>query len=440
VIIQGGGFQSFIGNNSYTGWTRIDSGSTLKVSDGNGGTLTSSVVTNNGTLRLVRQDVGVFVYPGPIVGTGRLQVGANNNNVGDMTLTASNSFTGGIFIGGNILILGDNVTPGSGAFAGNVTFVNNFQTGDDQGRILALNRMDDYTISGNITTNFASPQTALGTIRLDGAATVTFTGNNTYGGGTIINNGMVKVGTGGASGSLGSGPITDNTQLIINRTGTLALGTLGGVGAVTNLGTGTVTLRGNSTIGGNVDLRAGTFGAAPVGSVGSLTVGTDMTIASGVTLLVGLNRSLSPSNSVYNVAGVINYTSGGTLKLINGGPLLQVGDKFTIFNQPVTNLTLVTPGVTVTDNLAVDGSVTVATAAPAPTLTATVSGAGSTTLNLSWPAIWTGGVHLQAQTNALNKGVSGNWVTIAGTDASNTFTTSLNKGTNVSVFYRLIAP
>jgi fibronectin-binding autotransporter adhesin len=442
VIIQGGGFQSFIGNNSYTGWTRIDANTTLKVSDGNAGALTSSVVTNNGTLRLVRQDTGVFTYPGNIFGnTGRLQVGANNNNVGDMTLTGTSLiFSNGIFIGGNILILGDNATPGSGAFVGNVTFVNNFQTGDDQGRILALNRMDDYTISGNITTNFASPQTALGTIRLDGAATVTFTGNNTYGGGTIINNGMVKVGTGGASGSLGSGPITDNTQLIINRTGTLALGTLGGVGAVTNLGTGTVTLRGNSTIGGNVDLRAGTFGAAPVGSVGSLTVGTDMTIASGVTLLVGLNRSLSPSNSVYNVAGVINYTSGGTLKLINGGPLLQVGDKFTIFNQPVTNLTLVTPGVTVTDNLAVDGSVTVATAAPAPTLTATVSGAGSTTLNLSWPAIWTGGVHLQAQTNALNKGVSGNWVTIAGTDASNTFTTSLNKGTNVSVFYRLIAP
>jgi hypothetical protein len=117
-----------------------------------------------------------------------------------------------------------------------------------------------------------------------------------------------------------------------------------------------------------------------------------------------------------------------------------VGDTFTIFSQPVTNLTLLTPGVTVTDNLAVDGSVTVATAAPAPTITTAVSGVGSTTLTLTWPAIWTGGVHLQVQTNALNKGVGANWITIAGTDASNTFTTSLNKGTNVSVFYRLIAP
>jgi hypothetical protein len=168
-----------------------------------------------------------------------------------------------------------------------------------------------------------------------------------------------------------------------------------------------------------------------------------MTIASGVTVLAGLNRSLSPSNSVYTVTGLINYTNGGTLTLINGGPILQVGDTFTIFSQPVTNMTIVSPGFTVQNNLGVDGSVTVTTASSQPTITVTTSGAGGTTLNLSWPANWTGGVHLQSQTNGITKGLSTNWVTIPGTDLSNSYSTPINKTinpTNGCVFYRLIAP
>jgi autotransporter-associated beta strand protein len=439
VIVQGGGFIKAIGNNTYSGWTRIDANTTFQPVEGQDGGIATSVITNNGTLRLVRQDA-LITYPGPIVGTGRVQIGANNVNVGVITLTGTNTYTGGTFIGDNQLVLGDGGNPGFGAIAGNVQFVNNFTISQDNPRTLTFNRPDDFTFGGTITTNFASPQVNQGIVQQNGTGRLTLTGNNTYGSGTVINAGILQVGAGGGTGSLGTGPVTDNSLLVFNRTGTLAVGTLSGGGSLTNLGTGTVTLSGASSIGGNVDLLAGTFGAAPVGAVGSLSVGGNLTIASGVTLLAGVNRSLSPSNSVYNVTGLINYTSGGTLKLINGGPLLQVGDKFTIFSQPVTNLTLVTPGVTVQNDLALDGSVTVATAAPAPTLTVTVSGVGSTTLNLSWPAIWTGGVHLQVQTNTLAKGLSSNWVTIAGTDASNTFSTPINKGTNVSVFYRLIAP
>jgi fibronectin-binding autotransporter adhesin len=455
VIIQGGGFQSFIGANSYTGWTRIDANTTLKVSDGNTGTLTSSVVTNNGTLRLVRQDVGVFTYGGPIVGTGRLQVGANNNNVGDMTLTASNSFTGGIFIGGNTLILGDNLNPGSGAFVGNVTFVNNFQTGDDQGRTLVLNRMDDYTISGNIVTNFASPQTARGTIQLAGSATVTLTGNNTYGGGTVINNGALRIGNGGGSGSVGFGPVTLNSgnPLVINRTGSLSIpGAITGGAGVTLINSGTVTLSstGNAytgdttvsngtlvatSVGGTVNLEGGTLVVQGIGSAAVLTVPGNLNLDSG-TVVASLNTAQVQSNTFYAVTGVINSGTPVTLKLLNAGPLPVAGSKFTIFSTPVTNVTVFSPGMTVQNDLAVDGSVTLLTVAPAPQLSVSLSG---NTLNLTWPATWTGGVHLQGQTNALTKGLSGNWVTIPGSDLSNVFTTQ--RSTNaVSVFFRLIMP
>ena len=172
MIVQGGGLQKFIGANDYTGWTRIDAGSTFQPSQGNTGQLLSSVVTNNGTLKLVRQDTGVFIYTGPITGTGMVLKGLNNFNPGDVTLTGTNTYTGGTFIGGGAVIFGDGITPGSGAFVGNVIFTNNFDTSDDQPRTLTLNRFDDFTNSGSITANlFAAAQANLGILQLNGPAT-----------------------------------------------------------------------------------------------------------------------------------------------------------------------------------------------------------------------------------------------------------------------------
>ena len=265
----------------------------------------------------------------------------------------------------------------------------------------------------------------------NGTGVLTLTGNNTYGSGTIVSNGVLQVGNGGSSPSIGPGPVTDYSVLVINTSANLALGTLSGTGSLTNLDTGTVTLTGSNSIG-SLDLDAGTFGVAPAGSIGSLSVGTNLTIASGVTILADVNRSLSPSNSVYTVAGSINYTNGGTLRLLNFGPLLQVGDKFTIFSQPVTNMTIVSPGFTVQNNLAVDGSVTVTAASPPPAITASVS---SGQLNLSWPVIWTG-AFLQGQTNKLTIGLSNNWVNIPAATAGNSYTTSINPS-NGAVFFRL---
>jgi len=438
VIFQGGGTIKAVGNNSYTGWTRIDANTTFFCREGQDGALVSSVVTNNGTLRIVEQNIPGFTYSGPIVGTGRVQIGCNNVSVGQVILTGTNSYTGNTFIGGNELILGDNANAGYGTIVGNVQFVNNFTIGQDNPRTLTFNRPagDDFTFSGTITTNFNPAQVNRGIVQLIGGATVTLTANNTYAGGTVITAGTLQVGNGGGSGTLGFGPVTLNSTLIVNRTGNLALGTVTGTGTLIKRASGILTLSGASTAGAVV-LEAGTLGAAPVGAIGSLTVAGDLTIVSGSTLLVGLDRSLSPSNSVFSAA-TITHTNGGILRLINGGPgLLSVGDKFNIFNVPVNNMTIVSPGITLQNDLAVDGSVTVTAVSPLPPITATVT--GGTTLNLSWPADWTGGVLLQGQTNSLTVGISNNWVTIPGTDAANTYSTQIRL-TNRAVFYRLINP
>ena len=156
VIVTGGGTITDIGANSYSGWTLINSGSTFNPCQGNVGALASSVVTNNGTLLLIRQDNSVFIYPGPITGSGKVVVDANNFNPGDVTLTGSNNYTGGTFIGDNGLIVDDG--SGNGWINGNVTFTNSSQVPNDNARTLVFNRPDNMTFPGNIVAKFGTAQ------------------------------------------------------------------------------------------------------------------------------------------------------------------------------------------------------------------------------------------------------------------------------------------
>ncbi len=454
VIVTGfGDWVKAIGANSYTGWTRIDSGATFQPCDGNIGQFVSSVVTNYGTLLFVRQDNGFFIYGGNIVGTGSVVKDVNNFNPGDVTLTGTNTYTGGTIIRGGGIILGDGGTPGWGSIVGNVTFTNS-AVDDRGGRFLQFNRPDNFTFSGNIigttipTTGFN--QGDLGSVRQVGPNVVTLTGNNTYQGGTIISNGVLQVGNGGATGSIGSSNVTDESVLAFNRSDIVTFGgVISGAGSLVQQGSGKLTLTATNTytgattvsngtlvvssVGGDMNVSGGTLVPVGVGSIGTLTVAGNMNISAG-TVVATLNRSASPSSTEFAVTGTISYT-GGTLKLLSYGPALVVGDTFTVFNKTVTGdagMPILSPGFTVVNNG--DGTFTVnSVAAPGSgVITAAVSGGN---LNLSWPAIWTG-LHVQVQTNNLATGLSSNWITIPGTDAGNSYLTPLNN-TNGCVFYRL---
>ncbi len=462
VIVQGGGVQKFIGANSYTGWTRIDAGSTFQPSQGNTGTLLSSVVTNNGTLKLVRQDTGVFIYNGPIVGTGKLLKGLNNFNPGDVTLTGTNSYTGGTFIGGGTIIFGDGASPGSVPFANNVTFTNNFDTSDDQPRTLTLFRPEDIVFSGNIVTNFASPQINQGIVQQNGGGLLTLTGNNSYGGGTVVNAGALAIGNGGASGSVGSGPVTINNgnngiPLVINRTGILNIpGAISGVGvSVVESGSGSLFLNGVNTYNGSTTISNGTFGGsgtisgpgpvtlmagttlAPGASIGTLTINSDLSI--GGNLRIDVNKTLAQSNDLVVVSGILTNTGTGTLTVANqnlNSPIAS-GDTFILFSQAVSNgaAITVTGGRVASwiNNLAVDGSITAGTsAAPLPTLN--FANNGGTNMQISWSDSFST-FKLQTQTNKLTVGISTNWLDYPGGGTS-PVTVPIVK-TNGAVFIRL---
>ena len=459
VIKRGSGLLQFWDNNTYTGWTLIDAGATLQICSGNTGAFTGSVITNNGTLLMVRQDFGVFFYAGNIVGSGKFVKDVNNPNPGDITLTGTISPGGGTFIGGGAIIMGDN-TNASGSLNGNVMFTNSII--NETYRSLVFQRPDPYTFSGNIIGGVTNPPALgnAGAVVQNSTNTLTLTGNNTYPAGTIVSNGVLQVGNGGTSGSIGTGLATVWGTLTFNRGDSYTFGGgITGTGTVVQAGAGVLTLTSSNAVTGptivnngtlaatsagcDLNVSGGTVTAGAVGSVSTFNVGTNMNISSG-TVLVSLNTSLAQSNTVFSVTNGAVTASGGTLRLVNFGPALTVGDKFTIFastNAGVIGggaMTIVSPGgYTFANNLAVDGSVTVtAVAAPgSETITAARSGGN---VNLSWPAGWTG-MRLQSKTNTLSQGVNpGTWFYIPGTELGNTYSSALLIRSNTCVFYRLV--
>jgi fibronectin-binding autotransporter adhesin len=444
LIKRGASLLQIYGNNTYSGWTEIGPGSSVLVCFGNQGQFASSVVTNNGSLIMDRQDNNTFFYSGNIVGSGSLSKIVHNGNAGDVTLTGTHTYTGGTHILGGAIILGDNgTTPLGGSIVGNVFLTNDYANNvfgtapnDFVPATLTFNRADDFIFSGDIVGN--------GFVTLIGSGTVTLTGNNTYtnngtGATTTITAGTLQVGNGGTSGTVGTGSIVNNSLLVFNRSDALTIGrTIGGSGSVVKTGAGTLTFNGTNnyfgtltvsngtlivngedfaasvavyggTLGGTgvfygpVTLEAGTT-LAPGASVGTLTFNGNLDI--GGNIAVEVDKSLSPSNDVVVVVGTLTKVGAGTLTVANLGPTLQVGDKFTLFSQPLVNggaVTITGGSATWINNLATDGSITVATVTAPPTLNVNQTG---NNLQFSWTA---SGYKLQAQTNTLNVGIGSNW-------------------------------
>jgi hypothetical protein len=238
----------------------------------------------------------------------------------------------------------------------------------------------------------------------------------------------------------GSGTLTLAGNLAINAT---SIVTNNDLTTTTNVAVGSIAANNGTLVlnppNGNVvndlTVSGGTLVAGGVGSVSTLNVFGNLNISSG-TVVAALNKSLVASNTTFVVSNALART-GGSLQLVNYGPALVVGDKFTIFNKAVTGgagTTIVSTGFTVNNNLAVDGSVTVASvvAATPPTLTNSVSGGN---YHLSWPSGT--GLNLYAQTNTLSAGLKSNWVLIPGYSSASSFSAPVNTASNTCVFYRL---
>jgi autotransporter-associated beta strand protein len=283
LVQLGSGTLVLTGNSTYTGGTTISAG-TLQI--GNGGTTGSITgnVTYNGTLAFNRSDAVTFA--GTISGTGSLaQLGS-----GTVTLTGNNTYSGVTTISAGTLQIGNGGT--SGSITGNVI---------DNGT-LAFDRSNAVTFGGAIG--------GTGSLAQLGSGTVTLTGNSTYTGGTTVSAGTLQIGHGGTSGSI-SGPVTDNGTLAFDRSDAVIFaGAIGGTGSVLQLGSGTVTLTGNSTYAGGTTISAGTLQIGNGGTSGSI-IGN---VTDNGTLAFDRSDSFTFTGAISGT-GTVDQIGTGTLTL-----------------------------------------------------------------------------------------------------------------------------
>jgi uncharacterized protein (TIGR03790 family) len=165
---------------------------------------------------------------------------------------------------------------------------------------------DQLTISGGIS--------GAGAITKTGDGALVLTGSNTYGGTTTISAGTLQVGPGG---TLGTGPVVDNSMLQLNRPDTFTLATaISGVGAVIQNGGGTLILNGSNSYTGGTRINSGNFvfsspsampgsGAILLNKPGALNVTGAYTTVSG---WLSSNRIDPASTGVLALVGTSNET------------------------------------------------------------------------------------------------------------------------------------
>jgi autotransporter-associated beta strand protein len=240
-----------------------------------------------------------------------------------------------------------------------------------------------------------------------GAGVLSVTADDTLSGLVTISAGTLQFGNGGPAGSVSNAVgIVDNANLVFDDNNTVSYSNLiSGYGGLVQFGSGTLILPNNETYYGNTTVSNGTLevngslaagGAVTVSTNGTLagsgavsgpvtdngtiapgspsTIGT-LTVSANPalngTILMKLNKSVSPSNDVLAVTGMLTY--GGTLDLTNiGTGTLTYGDSLKLFSAgsysgAFSNIVPATAGAGLAWNtslLAVNGTLSVTYAPP----------------------------------------------------------------------------
>jgi autotransporter-associated beta strand protein len=260
------GTLTILTTNDFSGPTTIDGGA-LQLGNGlAAGSLGTNAIQDND--RFIVNLPGDNTFANLVFGTGTFV----QSGPGMLTLTASNTYSGGTLVNAGTLQVN------TGAWFGSGKVTNN--------GLLAFNRSGSTVVSTHISGS--------GAVALRSSGTVTITTNNSYSGGTTVSNGTLLAGN--------------------------VSGSATGTGTVTVSGAGK--LAGTGFIAGAVAINSGAT-LAPGNPLGTLTINNDLTVNSGAVL----NFALGTNSSRVVVNG--NLILNGTLNVSNAGGLF--GGSYTVF-------------------------------------------------------------------------------------------------------------
>lgn len=283
-----------------------------------------------------------------------------------------------------------------------------------------------FTLSSNLITYSSTTTVSNGTLKVVAPNNLTSSTNITLAGGTLD---ATMVGFSTNQTTLDFNSVEQPTNTVVVTTGILEI-------------QAGKSLNGQGSLLGNV-----VTDAASTMNVGN-PIGT-MAISGSIALNGTVNMSLNGTNAPNNsdrITAASFSGSGATLNVTDSGPALLTGTICQLFSGPVSAFTTVnlpaSNGATTyvwTNKITIDGTIELLSGAspidPNPTnITFAVTG-GGTTLTLSWPTGHTGWT-LQAQTNAINVGISGTWVDVAGSATTNQVILPIDPA-NPTAFYRL---
>ncbi len=349
VVKSGADTLTLSGSNSYTGGTTI-SGGTLVAS--NVEALGTGDVTNNATLEL--NTGGDFINN--IGGTGRVEKSGDDT----LTLSGSNTYTGGTLINGGTLVASNVEALGTGDVTDNATLALNtggtfdnaisgsgqvVKSGDETltlsgtnsytggttisgGTLVATNVealgsgdvTDDATLELNTGGTFDNAISGSGQVVKSGDKMLTLSGANSYSGGTLISDGTLVATNVDA---LGTGDVTDNATLELNTGGTFD-NVISGSGQVVKSGDDTLTLSGANSYTGGTLISGGTLVATSVEALGSgdVTDNAVLELNTGGTFdnaISGSGQVVKSGDKTLTLSGANSYTGGTT---ISGGTLV----------------------------------------------------------------------------------------------------------------------
>ncbi|MEZ5384027.1 MAG: autotransporter-associated beta strand repeat-containing protein [Prosthecobacter sp.] len=163
-----------------------------------------------------------------------------------------------------------------------------------------------FRLRGEITGSSGITKTGNGRIRIEG-------GNSGYTGTTTISEGILQVGNGSTTGTLGSGSVINDASLILNRSDSFTFNNMmSGAGSLTKAGDGTVTISNNAnTYSGGTVVASGTLRIGASNSLGAASGTVTLGSAGGGSAsLVSYLSGWTYAQDIVVAAG-----SGGTLTL-----------------------------------------------------------------------------------------------------------------------------